>query len=116
MNNQPSQVEPPVLQNALIIKPQSTLVTPESLPTNAIVNSHQVIQSTDGIHLREYWRIVKRRQKLVWLVIILGAMVGTLYSFQTKSIYTAKAIIEVASEQPTLLKGSDGYGIRLNLD
>lgn len=108
MNNQPPLSEPQVAPSALIIRPQTTLTTPEHLPS-AVLATHPSPQQTDGVHLREYWRIVKRRQNLMWLVILLGSMFGTLYSFRDKSIYTAKAIIEVASEQPTLLKGSDGY-------
>ncbi len=109
MNYEQPQNDFHAIQKSLIVRSQTPLINAETTLTDVPVYSPPATLQSESVHLREYWRIIKRRQKLVWLVAILGTMIGTLYAFQAKSIFTAKAIIEVSTDQPTLLKGSDGY-------
>ncbi len=85
---------------------RSDSLTPAPLGFNSYQN-YESATSEQKVHLREYWRIVKRRRRLVVLVLILGTMLGILISFHQKSIYKSAVIIEVGKNNPTLIRMGD---------
>lgn len=89
-----------------MVRQDSTLATPLSQASNSYM-SYEEIKESQSVHLREYWRIVRRRKWMVFLTILLGTMLGTLISFSMKSMYQALAIIEVGKDNPTLIRTGD---------
>ncbi len=91
---------------AIIVRQDSALTAPVNQTPSPYLSYNEITQS-QNVHLRQYWRIVKRRKWTVLLVILLGTMVGTLIAFNLKSMYQAQAIIEVGKDNPTLIRTGD---------
>jgi len=66
-------------------------------------------EEDDRIHVRELWRLVRKRK---WLIATLALIVTTLVTvemYRTKSTYLASATVEVGKESSGLLKPGDFF-------
>ncbi len=109
MNNgklPPHQATPPPLSSSLVVRPPASISSLENSPHYSSQPDADA-NNNEAVHLREYLRIIKRRKYLVWVTVLLGTMLGILYSFHIKSSYTAKVMIEIGTEAPTLMKGGE---------
>jgi succinoglycan biosynthesis transport protein ExoP len=61
----------------------------------------------DGVHLRDLWRVVRKRKWLIVSLSLIAMLVVTVEVHRTPSIYRAETIIELAEESPTLLRNSE---------
>src|SRR4029079_14120008 len=66
----------------------------------------------DTIHLREVWRIIRKRR---WLILCVASIVTTLVtidSYRTKSTYRASAFIEIGKDSPSVRSAPNGMVIQ----
>jgi len=63
--------------------------------------------NTDGIHLRELWRIVRKRKWLISLIALVATILLTIEVHRTPSIYQAQADILVGKESSTVVQTKD---------
>src|SRR5215510_16109292 len=63
--------------------------------------------NTEGIHLRELWRIVRKRKWLVSLIACVATILLTIEVHRTPSIYQAQADILVGKEASTVVQTKD---------
>jgi polysaccharide biosynthesis transport protein len=69
-------------------------------------------EEEEGVHLREIWRIVRKRK---WLILTITFIITTLVAieaYRTKSSYMATAFIEIGKENATILSGPNDTVIR----
>lgn len=62
---------------------------------------------SEGINLRELWRIIRKRK---WLIVVLAAIATTVVAidiYRTKSTYRASATIEIAKDSSALVKAAN---------
>lgn len=62
------------------------------------------VDQHNGIHLRELWRIVRKRKRLVIAISFIAMILVTIEVHRTPSIYRAETIIEIAKDTPTIVK------------
>lgn len=62
----------------------------------------------DGVHVRDLWRVVRKRKWLIIALSLVSLLVVTIEVHRTPSIYRAETIIELAEESPSFLKGGEG--------
>ncbi len=90
---------------------------PQMVPSTGLYPGYREAYQTDGFHLFDYWRAVRKR---LWLVIGLAVLITTLvaiYMAQKPNVYVARARIQVDLEQtnPDLIT-SDRQRPVTNLD
>ncbi len=105
-SNQHPVLPPSSNDTTLTLRQEPALASSVNLTPSGYL-SYDEIKQSQNVHLREYWRIVRRRKWTVLLVILLGTMLGTLISFNLKSMYQAQTIIEVGKDNPTLIRTGD---------
>jgi len=64
-------------------------------------------QNNHTIHLRELWRIVRKRKWLVGLIASIATILITIEVYRTPSIYRAQSDILIGSEAPTVVQTKD---------
>ena len=62
-------------------------------------------ETTEGVHVRDLWRIVRKRRWLILAISSICVLLVTVEVHRTPSIYRAQTIIELAEESPTLVRG-----------
>ncbi|MGZ6231549.1 MAG: Wzz/FepE/Etk N-terminal domain-containing protein [Syntrophales bacterium] len=61
---------------------------------------HQECSAEDEIHLPDYWRVIRKRQKLIIRVVVAAVLVTVVISLLMTDIYQAKAVITpIASKE-----------------
>ncbi len=61
----------------------------------------------EGFHLRDLWRVVRKRLWLIITIAIIITSIITIDAYRTKSTYQASAIIELGKENTTMVKSGD---------
>src|SRR5574341_1247131 len=64
-------------------------------------------QNNHGVHLRELWRIVRKRKWLVGLIACVATILITIEVYRTPSIYRAQSDILIGSEATTVVQTKD---------
>ncbi|MFY9555611.1 MAG: Wzz/FepE/Etk N-terminal domain-containing protein, partial [Blastocatellia bacterium] len=70
----------------------------------------------DSIHLREIWRIVRKRRWLIACVAVIITTLVTIEAYRTKSTYKASAFIEIGKDAPTVRSAANGVVIQADDD
>lgn len=73
-------------------------------------NAH-IEDEEDSIHLREIWRIIRKRRWLIITVAVIITTLVTIEAYRAKSTYKASAFIEIGKETPTVRSGASGMAI-----
>ena len=66
----------------------------------------------DSIHLREVWRIIRKRRWLILAVTVIVTTLVTIEAYRTKSTYKASAFIEIGKDSPTVRSAANGMVIQ----
>src|ERR1700740_976223 len=66
----------------------------------------------DSIHLRELWRIIRKRRWLIISVVVIITTLVTIEAYRAKSVYKASAFIEIGKETPTVRSAANGMVIQ----
>ena len=69
--------------------------------------NYGVDPNTDGIHLRELWRIVRKRKWLIFLIVGVATILLTIEVHRTPSIYLAHTDILIGKESSTVVQTKD---------
>ncbi|MGH9852272.1 MAG: Wzz/FepE/Etk N-terminal domain-containing protein, partial [Blastocatellia bacterium] len=64
-------------------------------------------QNNNTVHLRELWRIVRKRKWLVGLIASIATILIIIEVYRTPSIYRAQSDILIGSEAPTVVQTKD---------
>src|SRR5215813_432715 len=80
---------------------------PGGPPYDQGYTSYGVDPNTESIHLRELWRIVRKRKWLVSLISGVATILHTIEVHRTPSIYQAQAEILVGKEASTVVQTKD---------
>jgi succinoglycan biosynthesis transport protein ExoP len=70
----------------------------------------------DSIHLRELWRIIRKRRWLIITVTVIITTLVTIEAYRAKSTYKASAFIEIGKETPTVRSATSGMVIQADDD
>lgn len=70
----------------------------------------------DNLHLREIWRIVRKRRWLIVCVAVIVTTLITIEAYRTKSSYKASAFIEIGKDAPTVRSAATGMVIEADDD
>ena len=65
----------------------------------------------DSIHLREVWRIIRKRRWLIAAVAVIVTTLVTIEAYRTKSTYKASAFIEIGKDAPVVRSAANGMVI-----
>lgn len=65
----------------------------------------------DSIHLRELWRIIRKRRILIITVTVIITTLVTIEAYRAKSTYKAAAFIEIGKETPAVRSGANGVAV-----
>ncbi|MEK6322348.1 MAG: polysaccharide biosynthesis tyrosine autokinase [Acidobacteriota bacterium] len=69
-----------------------------------------------GIHLREVWRIIRKRRWLIVCVVVIVTTLVTIEAYRTKSTYKASAFIEIGKDTPSVRSAPNGVVIQADDD
>src|SRR5689334_9732889 len=61
----------------------------------------------DHIHVRELWRLIRKRKGLILSLMLIITTLVTVEMYRTKSIYQASAMVEVGKENAGFLKNGE---------
>ncbi len=64
-------------------------------------------EASGGIHLREVWRIIRKRKWLVALIAGIATILVTIEVYRTPSIFRAQSDIVVSKDSPTVVQTKD---------
>ena len=70
----------------------------------------------DSIHLREVWRIIRKRRWLIAAVVVIVTTLVTIEAYRTKSTYKASAFIEIGKDSATVRSAPNGTVIQADDD
>src|SRR5437870_1059996 len=70
----------------------------------------------DSIHLREVWRIIRKRRWLILAVTVIVTTLVTIEAYRTKSTYKATAFIEIGKDTPVVRSAPNGMVIQADDD
>ncbi len=75
-------------------------------PTGSYENSYGygVDPNHSGIHLREVWRVIRKRKWLVMLIGFIATILVTVEVHRTPSVYRAETTLEIAKDTATVVK------------
>lgn len=65
----------------------------------------------DSIHLREVWRIIRKRRWLIAAVAVIVTTLVTIEAYRAKSTYKASAFIEIGKDAPVVRSAANGMVI-----
>jgi polysaccharide biosynthesis transport protein len=65
-----------------------------------------------SIHLREVWRIIRKRRWLIAAVVVIVTTLVTIEAYRTKSTYKASAFIEIGKDAPVVRSAQNGMVIQ----
>jgi capsular exopolysaccharide synthesis family protein len=69
-------------------------------------------EEEEGVHLREIWRIARKRKWLILTITFIITTIVTIEAYRTKSSYMATAFIEIGKENATIQAGPNDTVIR----
>lgn len=90
------------LTEALSPPPQGPSAPEE--PGHLLGGEEGPLERDDRARLREIWRIIRKRLPLIVVVAVIATTVVTIEIYRTKSLYQATAVVEVGSENSTLVR------------
>ncbi|PYT10181.1 MAG: hypothetical protein DMF60_00895 [Acidobacteria bacterium] len=64
------------------------------------------------IHLREVWRIIRKRRWLILCIALIVTALVTIEAYRTKSTYRASAFIEIGKDSPSVRAAPNGMVIQ----
>jgi capsular exopolysaccharide synthesis family protein len=70
----------------------------------------------DSIHLREVWRIIRKRRWLIAAVAVIVTTLVTIEAYRTKSTYKASAFVEIGKDTPAVRSTANGMVIQADDD
>jgi polysaccharide biosynthesis transport protein len=94
--------KPLIPEENAIIRP-FTAPKPSGLPYNNY-GSYGADQQPGGLHLRELWRIVRKRRWLVLIIAVIATILVTVEVYRTPSIYRAQALVGIKKEGTTVVQ------------
>ncbi|HXU38826.1 MAG TPA: polysaccharide biosynthesis tyrosine autokinase [Blastocatellia bacterium] len=65
----------------------------------------------DSVHLRELWRMIRKRRWLIIAVTVIVTTLVTIEAYRAKSTYKASAFIEIGKETPAVRSGANGVAV-----
>jgi capsular exopolysaccharide synthesis family protein len=65
------------------------------------------VDPNNGIHLREVWRIIRKRKWLVFVIAAITTILLTIEVHRTPSVYKAETTIEITKDAATVVKTDD---------
>jgi polysaccharide biosynthesis transport protein len=66
---------------------------------------HGEAEESDGLNVREVWRMIRKRQWLILAIVVIITSMVTIEAYRTKSTFTASAFIEIGKESPAIRSG-----------
>jgi capsular exopolysaccharide synthesis family protein len=54
----------------------------------------------EAVHLNDYWKVLVKRRRIVWLVLLVAVAIGAYITFTATSMYTATATIKIEPQNP----------------
>lgn len=66
---------------------------------------HGEAEESDGLNVREVWRMIRKRQWLILAIVVIVTSLVTIEAYRTKSTFTASAFIEIGKESPAIRSG-----------
>jgi len=70
----------------------------------------------DSIHLREVWRIIRKRKWLIVCIAVIVTTLVTIEAYRAKSTYKASAFIEIGKDSPAVRSAASGVVIQADDD
>ncbi len=70
----------------------------------------------DSIHLREVWRIIRKRKWLILTIAVIITTLVTIEAYRTKSTYRASAFVEIGKDSPAVRSAASGVVIQSDDD
>jgi capsular exopolysaccharide synthesis family protein len=64
---------------------------------------------SDGVHLRDIWRLVRKRKWLIMIIAVIVTSLVTVDAYRDKSVYQASAIIEIGRDLTMFVRAGDLY-------
>jgi len=58
--------------------------------------------ATDEVHLRDYWKTVVKRRRLVTAVTVLAVVIGAYVTFTATPLYVATSVLKIEPQSPTV--------------
>lgn len=80
---------------------------PASLSYGYGYNGYETNEPNNGIHLREIWRIIRKRKWLVILIASVATLLVTIEVHRTPSIYRAQSDVVVSKDNATVVQTKD---------
>jgi succinoglycan biosynthesis transport protein ExoP len=80
---------------------------PASLNYGYGYNGYEANEQNNGIHLREIWRIIRKRKWLVTLIAGVATLLVTIEVHRTPSIYRAQSDVVVSKDNATVVQTKD---------
>ena len=102
----------PSSDEAPLIMPGYPRGYPNMSPYGYVYNQDE----EDSIHLREVWRIIRKRRALIACIAIIITTLVTIDAYRTKSTYKASAFIEIGKDTPTVRSAANGAVIQTDDD
>jgi succinoglycan biosynthesis transport protein ExoP len=66
---------------------------------------HGEAEESDGLNVREIWRMIRKRQWLILAIVLIVTSLVTIEAYRTKSTFTASAFIEIGKDSPAIRSG-----------
>ncbi|HKX31881.1 MAG TPA: polysaccharide biosynthesis tyrosine autokinase, partial [Blastocatellia bacterium] len=106
MNEDKKEVERPLTQEETAIIRPFTVSRPGSRSSDYGYGYGygEGADSDQGIHLREVWRVIRKRKWLVMVIAAITTIALTIEVYRTPSIYRAETIIEITKDSATVVK------------
>src|SRR5207247_9556736 len=69
-------------------------------PPQATLFPYTTLFRSGSLHLREVWRIIRKRRWLILCIALIVTTLATIDAYRTKSTYRASAFIEIGKDSP----------------
>ncbi|MGH9841367.1 MAG: GumC family protein [Blastocatellia bacterium] len=99
-------MKPLTPEETAIMRP-FTAPRPSSLSYGYGYNGSETSDPNNGIHLREIWRIIRKRKWLVALISAIVTILVTIDVHRTPSVYRAQSDIVINKDTPTVVQTKD---------
>jgi polysaccharide biosynthesis transport protein len=67
------------------------------------LSPYEVVEADEGPDIRAYWRIIRKRIWTIATALLVVLSTGLLVTVKQKPVYQAKALLEIAKENPNIL-------------
>ncbi len=58
--------------------------------------------ATDEVHLRDYWKTVVKRRRLITIITVLSVVIGAYVTFTATPLYIATSVLKIEPQSPTV--------------